>query len=361
MPLTSFVILGRQYEFLTLPFGLANAPKTFMQVMTEMVGHLPFVKVFLDEFLIFSNSESEHLIHLSEVLRIFNDYNATINFKKCSFAFTDVDYLGVRISKEGTRPITSDKLQLEELNPANALRKVQRLLGIVNWFRPYIPNLSKILSPVTDLLRGRKSGPVTWTQQHQSIISNISLTINSSPTLAHPDLTKLFFLQCDASDKAYGSVLFQDDKVIGFHSQKFHNAQLNYTIMEKEALGVINSLIHFRALILGAKITVQTNHSNLLSMKEESTQRVQRWFILLSEYNVVIQHIPGKINLIADFLSRFPVTPMNNNKTEERETLSSRIVQDNVVQTKKINTREEMIRIIRSHHEELNHPDSSKL
>ena len=106
---------------------------------------------------------------------------------------------------------------------------------------------------------------------------------------------KNFQMQVDASDYGIGSVLFQEDGIIGYYSQKLTTAQRNYPISEKEGYAVIRSLMHFRNIIFGNKIIVETDHSNLLHIKDASVQRLQRWNLLCSEFDLEIKYIKKDI------------------------------------------------------------------
>ena len=114
-------------------------------------------------------------------------------------------------------------------------------------------------------------------------------------------------LWTDASDQAIGGILRQRTKVIGFFSAKLKPAEANYTVMEKESLGVIRALEHFRYFLYGAKVIIYTNNKNLIFDKSITKQRVQRWKLLMSEYKYEFRHVLGTLNEAADCLSRLNI------------------------------------------------------
>lgn len=268
MNLTSFVILNEQYEYTRLPFGLVNAPRVFQRIIQDLFIDLPFVNVFLDDILVHSKSVEEHDAHLYTVLGILKEVGASLNGKKSMFYQSRIEYLGIELSKDGMRPLVTEKLRLKNLTPANTKRKVRKLLGVINWFRNFIPNLSGTVAPLSDLLKC--PGKLIWTDIHEAIVTQIVETVNKRPLLVHPNYEQPFRLQCDASSRGVGSVLFQEHGVIGYFSRKFNSAQENYPIMHQEGLGVILSLQHFRHLILGYEINVETDHSNLLYLRNST-------------------------------------------------------------------------------------------
>ncbi|KAG0442774.1 Retrovirus-related Pol polyprotein from transposon opus [Dictyocoela muelleri] len=90
-----------------MPFGLKNAPFFFPKIMSNLLGDLDFVKIFLDGLLIFSKNYKQHIIHLEKVLDILCKHNIIINIEKSNFIQNEVTYLGQIINKEGTKPDTS--------------------------------------------------------------------------------------------------------------------------------------------------------------------------------------------------------------------------------------------------------------
>lgn len=101
---TSFVTPIGQFEFLRLPFGLCNAPKAFQKAMNTLLGHFRFIKIYLDDIVIFSKNEKEHSEHLQEILSYLIKNNVSINFEKSTFFRTEISYLGLVINGQGIKP-----------------------------------------------------------------------------------------------------------------------------------------------------------------------------------------------------------------------------------------------------------------
>ena len=83
-------------------------------------------------------------------------------------------------------------------------------------------------------------------------------------TLAFPDFERLFDLYTNASDRQLRETLVQDGKSLGFYTRKLNSAQLNYTVGEKELLGIIERFKAFKGMVRGQELTVHTDHLNLL-------------------------------------------------------------------------------------------------
>ena len=285
-----------------MPFGSANAPKVFQRIMNTILGFLPFLKVFLDDILIFSNNEDEHSNHITQVLNILKDNNLTIGFEKSTFFAKEVKYLGHIISENGIKPDIERIKDLKGFNSPRNKKQLQKLIGTINWFRPFINNLSNKLSPITKKLK--ISQEFTWSQKEQEIINEILNEIKKSTMLGIPDLNNPFYLDTDASETAIGATLYQENQLIGFFSKTLTESQRNYSNTERELLAIIEALKHFRTIIYGTKIIIRTDHSNLINNPELHTSRAQRWKLVLEEYNHELIYVPGSKNQIPDMLSR---------------------------------------------------------
>ncbi|KAI5153782.1 hypothetical protein ENBRE01_3250 [Enteropsectra breve] len=186
--------------------------------------------------------------------------------------------------------------------PPKTKRQIQRIIGLINWFREFIPSLSRKIEPITALLQ--QNSCLSWTDSHSNIVRSILKEIKNRTVLSIPDFSKEFQLYTDASDKAIGGVLVQNDRTIGYFSKKLSGSQCNYTVTEKEMLAVIASLEHFRNIILLSHVTIKTDHCNLTYNTAITNNRVQRWKVMLGDYNITWEYLPGANNQAADHLSR---------------------------------------------------------
>ena len=124
--------------------------------------------------------------------------------------------------------------------------------------------------------------------------------------LKFPDPNKPFVIESDASDKQIGAVIFQDQSPVAFYSRKLTGPQSRYPIPDKEALSIVEVLSVFRSMLLGADITVKTDHMNL-TRDNISSQRLLNWRLLIEEFAPTLQYVKGDDNKGADTLSRYPL------------------------------------------------------
>ncbi|MEG0362118.1 MAG: reverse transcriptase domain-containing protein [Longicatena sp.] len=339
----SFSTSFGQFEYLRVPFGLANAPRVFQRTIYKILGHLRFVRIFLDDILIFSNDINEHLNHMEEVLKILENNNISINFNKSNFCKEEVTYLGHKISKEGLTPVVNHLPSLNSLMPAKNLKEVRSICGYLNWFRPYLKNLSHKIKPITDLTT-KKKRKIVWLPLHTKIIEQIMEEIKSNIFLKFPDYLNSFYLDTDASENAMGAVLYQKHGIIGMYSKKFTPAQSRYTVTEKELFAIYSALNFFKKIIFLSKVIINTDHANLTFNTNPTTNRWQRWKLALSEFDCNIRHKKGVENNVADVLSRCLVVANNQSELEKQNEDKIKL------------SNEEELKLIKKTHDKLAHP-----
>ena len=156
IPKTAVTTPFGAFEFLTMPFGLRNAASTFQRFMDEVVRDLDFVYNYIDDILVASASPEEHVTHLRLLFERFQKYQVRINPGKCVFGASSLTFLGHIISPEGISPLPEKVKALQDLQPPTSLRQLRHFLGLLNYYRRFIPHCADFLSPLSDLLRNRK-------------------------------------------------------------------------------------------------------------------------------------------------------------------------------------------------------------
>ena len=208
--------------------------------------------------------------------------------------------------------MVQDKVKaIVEYPPPTTKKELLRFMGLVGYYRSFCRNFSSVAEPLTRLFK--KDTKFIWSTNCQLAFQNLKALLCSAPVLAAPCLDKSFSLQVDASNVGCGAALLQADeqgvdRVVAFFSKKFNTYQLNYSVIEKEALGLILALQHFD-VYLGSGLTplvVYTDHNPLTFLKslQNPNQRLMRWALFLQPYNMDIRHIKGSQNVMADALSR---------------------------------------------------------
>jgi len=311
---TAFICDEGKYEFLRMPFGLKTAPSIFQRFMNGVLGESRgiFADVYIDDIIIYSNSWEEHLKHIEFILSRLRKVGLTVNLEKCSFGKTMVKYLGFIITPDG---ISTDPEKISAVSQypiPKTPKNIKQFLGLCGWYRHFIPNLSEIAEPLNKLLK--KSSKFEWTESQHQAFTKLKDTIINAAVLAYPDFSKRFILRTDSSSYGLGCVLAQKsldgiERPIAFASRSLSKCELNYDACEKECLGIVWALKKFEHYLDGIEFDLETDNRALvwLSGMKNINTKFMRWSLKIQDFQAVIKHIPGRLNVVADVLSRAPV------------------------------------------------------
>ena len=219
------------------------------------------------------------------------------------------------------------------------LADLQRLLGIANYSRTYIPKYAELVKPLYDLMdlenvpenckkkNGAANGKkivIEWNDGAMDALHKLIDIMCSELVLALPNFDLDFKVTSDASDLGYGAVLEQEmtqaDRSIGYFSKCYTKAQKNYSTSEKELLGIVMAVEHWSSYLYGKKFIIYSDHKPLawLLNKKSPHPRVERWIIRLAIYEFEIRYKPGRENIVADMLSRlFDENDVNENPEDD--------------------------------------------
>jgi hypothetical protein len=307
---TAFRTRYGHYEFLVLPFGLTNAPATFMHLMHSLFGtHLDhFLVVFLDDILIFSRTVEEHREHVRKVLQLLRENKLYANESKCEFFKQFISFLGHVVSAAGIS-MEEDKVKaIKEWPTPTGVAAVRSFLGLAGYYRRFVKHFSTIASPLTDLLRTEVK--FRWDESQRQSFSQLKQAVSTAPVLTLPDDSLPYTVMTDASGFAVGATLSQDQgngpQPIAFLSHKMNEHEVNYPVHEQELLAIIIALKEWRHYLHGRPFKIITDHQSLryLSTQPHLSSRQVRWSEFLSQFNYQIEYKPGKSNVVADALSR---------------------------------------------------------
>ncbi|GJR73170.1 phospholipase D zeta 1-like protein isoform X1 [Tanacetum coccineum] len=212
---TDFKTRDGLYEWMVMPFGLSNAPSTFMRLMNHVFKPLlgKCVVVYFDDILIFSNTLEQHLHHLRQVLLVLRDQKLFANKKKCHFLSDEVIFLGYLVSGNGIRMDNKKVEAITTWPTLTSLHEVRSFHGLVSFYRRFIKNFSTIAAPITDCL---KSSKFSWSTTSQAAFELLKKSVTEAPVLALPNFANVFQVECDASGVGIGGVLSQLNRPITF-------------------------------------------------------------------------------------------------------------------------------------------------
>jgi len=311
-PKTAFSTPYGHYQFKRMPFGLKNAPATFQRLMDNVLSGLQGNELFvyMDDIVIYARSLKEHEIKFNRLMARLREANLKLQPDKCEFLRKEVAYLGHIITEEGVKPDPSKIKAITNFPIPRNPKNIKQFLGLVGYYRRFIPQFSKIAKPLTDLLK--KDKLFKWEPPQTNAFNILRESLCTEPILQYPDFTQPFVLTTDASGYAIGGVLSQGkigkDLPISYVSRILNKAEQNYSTIEKECLAIVYCTNHFRPYLYGRKFTIVTDHKPLVwlhSIKDPSS-RLWKWRTKLAEYEYDIQYKKGSLNNNADALSRNP-------------------------------------------------------
>ena len=309
---TAFRTRYGQYEFLVMPFGLTNAPATCQATMNEVLGPYidKFAAIYLDDCLIWSKTEEDHLLHIQLVLEAFAKRNFKLKLSKCTFAQGSTKFLGFIVSKQGISVDPHKTSAIVDWPRPSTCTEVRSFLGFCNFYRRFIRNFSTIAAPLTALTSALKPFPPTLPRAAHDAFLALKAAMAGAPVLAIPFTgpDAEFDLFTDASRVGVGAVLEQDSHPVCFESRKLSVHEVNYPVHDLELLAVIHALKVFRHYLEGCKhFVLYTDHHSLqyFFRQKELSRRQVGWLETLVDFqsNMTIKYLPGEKNK-ADALSR---------------------------------------------------------
>ncbi len=313
-PYTAFRTPQGLFHFLVMPFGLQGAPASFQRLMDiVLAGTDSFAAAYLDDVVVYSATWEEHLRHLGEVFQRIRQAGLTIHPQKCAIAKEEVKYLGHVLGRGVIRP-QKDKVQAVLDCPRPQTKKdVRSFLGLVGWYRRFVPDFARRAAALSDLTRKSGSSRIQWGEEQEQAFLDLKQALCRDPVLQSPDFSQPFTVQTDASGVGLGAVLLQGEgegkKPVAYISRKLFPRETRYAAVELECLAVKWALDTLKYYLLGRDFSLETDHRALqwLGRMKDSNARVTRWFLALQPYRFTVNYRAGKQNTVADFLSRHPV------------------------------------------------------
>ena len=307
---TAFRTRYGHYEFLVMPFGLTNAPAAFMDLMNRVFQPFldRFVVVFIDDILVYSETEAKHDEHLCTVLQVLREKELYAKFSKCEFWLREVTFLGHVVSAERIKVDPRKIEAILEWKPPRSVSEIRSFLGLAGYYRRFVEGFSMMAAPLTKLIR--KGVPFVWTEKQQEAFERLKKVLTEAPVLIQPESGKDFTVYSDASHVGLGCVLMQEGKVVAYASRQLKPHEGNYPTHDLELAAVIFALKIWRHYLYGERCIIYTDHKSLkyLLTQKELNLRQRRWIELLKDYDCSIEYHPGKANVVADALSRRAVS-----------------------------------------------------
>jgi predicted aspartyl protease/transposase InsO family protein len=312
--LTTFRTRYGTFKYHVVPFGLTNGPATFQRYVNDKFLDCldKFLTIYVDDLLIYSKNEKEHREHVKLVLQRLREAGLQASISKCEFHVTRTKYLGFIITTEGIE-VDPDKVKIvRNWRIPTTVKGIQSFLGFSNFYRVFIQEYSRITRPLHHLTK--TNVPFNWDEDCQKAFETIKDRLTNAPVLKHykPELPTR--IETDASNEVVAGILSQEHEgkwhPVAYYSKSMSPPEQNYEIHDKEMLAIIRALEEWRAELEGLqrseRFNIITDHRALeyFMTKKKLNARQARWAEFLSRFYFIIRYRPGKMNTLADVLSR---------------------------------------------------------
>ena len=314
IPKTAFRTRYGHYEFTVVPFGLTNAPATFQALMNDTFRDMldTCVIVYIDDILVYSQDLATHLRTLDQVLQRLQESKLFAHRAKCAFCQDRVEFLGHIVSAQGVEADGRKLSIIEEWPTPTDAHEVRSFLGLANYFWRFVRRFAHIAAPLHALTSSRAVW--RWEAEHHAAFAELKRALSQAPVIVPFEPKLPITVYTDASDLQVGAVLTQDHgqgpQVVAFESAALKPSNRTLTVQEKEMFSIVHACKIWRHYLHGSEFefVVNTDHASLqyiFTCKEPSMQ-FQRWAQKLGEFKFSIRYQPGKLNAVADALSRRP-------------------------------------------------------
>ena len=310
---SAFVVPMGKWEFKQTPFGLSQAPAYFQLLIDRvLMGCSKFTMGYLDDIIIFSNIELEHLQHIEEIFKRLNRFGLKMKREKCDFFKRHIQYLGHLIAEEGFTPLPEKLESVYKMLRPKTPKEVKQFLGLIGYYRKFVPRFSDIVRSLTNLTR--HDADINWTEKCDSSFNHLKELLMEHPILRYPDPDHGYTLFTDASGIGWAGILtqeFEDERgkkkhhPIYYISSQFRGSQQNWAALTKEAYAIYMAVRKLSFYITDVEVTIKCDHLPLKKclQKQMLNAKVNNWAIELEQFNLKVEWMQG----VKKHLSRQPV------------------------------------------------------
>ncbi|XP_003731307.2 uncharacterized protein K02A2.6-like [Strongylocentrotus purpuratus] len=350
--LTAFNTHIGMFQYRRMTYGLNSAPSAFQKIVSSVLAGIEGTLNLLDDVVVFGEDKAQHDQRLAEVMTRLAKHNLTLNEAKCTFAASDIDFLGYHVTADGLTPTLDNVAAIRTLPAPTNVKELASFLGTTNFYSKFVPQYAAIAEPLQKLLR--KDALWEWHNAQETAFNTLKGRIAEPPVLAHFTPSAETYVTTDASAFAIGAVLSQtiDGSVrpVAFASRALSDTERKYSTGEREALACIYACEHWHMYLYGRKFTLRTDHQALTTLLSTSGSghrplRIYRWSDRLHQYDFKVEYLAGSRNRVADMLSRTPNA--NSNRDSHARSDIEDDVEDYVLMvishvTAKLVTREQL-------------------
>jgi hypothetical protein len=235
-----------------------------------------------------------------------DQHHFKVNLSKCSFAKTQLHYLGHVISQNGVATDPGKVSIIKSWPSPRSAKEIRSFLGLAGYYRKFVANFGILSRPLTNLLK--KGQLFVWHSEHEQAFNALKQALINAPVLALPDFSQQFEIETDASDKGIGAVLHQAGHPIAFVSKALGPRHQALSTYEKECLAILMAVEHWRSYLICSEFIIRTDQRSLIHLDDQrlTTPWQQKALTKLLGLQYKICYKQGHTNRVADALSRLP-------------------------------------------------------
>lgn len=334
------------WEMLRVPQGARNSTAHLRYALELVLGDLlgNGVEIYVDDILIHARDMKSFVTFLRRLFKRLREFHVYLKASKSTLIAREINWCGHIINEFGFRRDPRNLPLVREIDVPKTAADLQRILGLFSWMRDNIPNYAQVAQPLSELLneasRGLASKKKTklakvpllgWNDAHSDAFRGLKDSVANLPLLYHPVPEKVFHLFADASHGAFGSILTQlnvgeevtshQHEPLAFRSGTFTASALNWATVDKEAYAILDALRANQHILCVTRhpIQIHTDHRNLAFLLKPNAapsditvprkSRLERWALMMQQFNYEIAYLPGELNGWADLFSRSLATP----------------------------------------------------
>ena len=319
------------YEFLRMLYRVCNTLAAFQRLMQNCLGelNLTYALIYLDNMIVFSWTEKEHLHHLRMVFAHFLEHGLKLKPSKCHFLQGEITFLGHEISANGMKPSTANLKAIAEMAPPKTYTEIRQFTGMTGFFHWFIKGYSKIAKPLNDLLEGEasklKSEEIDLMSEALKAFEELKMKCMTAPVLVFTDFKKPFHLETDASKEGLGAVLLQelDDgqyHPVAFASRelkggepKYHSSKLEFLALKWAITKQCHEYLQYQPFT----ICMDNNPLTYILMTTNLNALGHRWVVALASYNMKLEYLKGSDNKVTDALRRVSMQKLDKETVAE--------------------------------------------
>jgi hypothetical protein len=309
-----------QFAPLFMPEGVSPGSGTLQKIVDlifqDFIEEDWCIAIF-DNILLLAEDYTDAYFKLNKFLDRCIERNIVLKFSKTWLGFEEVNFFGY-VCKHKTFELSQKRKDaIMEIPFPSSLKNMQSFLGAAIFFKDFVHHFSDYTAPLHDMVRKDFDwNSSTWTKNYPEFFDLFKKALVDAVALHYPDYELDWLLQVDASDIAVSSALWQitsnsERQLLGLASQKFSQQASHWPTYEKEMYAIFFGVKTNEYYLRGKSFVIETDHRNLQWMETSVVPKVIRWRVYLQNFNFMIRHIPGKENVVADWLSRPSRTSVN--------------------------------------------------